>query len=249
MANYYCLLIDSDDTILDFATAQHKAVQQTLERFELPLDNETVELFLQIEQNIWEQFNQGKIKKERLLTRRFEIFLDKLKEKRDVNQMNQYYLAALAHHPESIPGADIFLKAVSEVATLGLITNGLEGVQIPRIRMSGLGRYLDDVFISEKMGVAKPSAKFFEAALKRLGVENKERVLVIGDSLTADILGGINAGLDTCWINWDSKENRTDIQPTYTVTSFDEILPIVMEPEELAEVGNSNKKHQNDLIG
>lgn len=247
MANYYCLLLDSDDTILDFSTAQRRAVQQTLEHFQLPADDASQQLFLDIETEMWERFNQGRIKKEKLLTERFVVFLKKLGLQGDVAEMNQYYLAALAHHPETIPGADMFLKNIADVATLAVLTNGLEGVQIPRIRMSGLGRYLDDVLISEKVGIAKPNPKLFELALKRLGVENREKVLVVGDSLTADIQGGINAGLDTCWINWNGRENTTDIKPTYTVSSLEEIFPIVMEPEELEAMSNPNKKHLNDF--
>lgn len=248
MANYYCLLLDSDDTILDFTTAQRRTVQQTLEHFEFPTDEETQDLFLKIEGEIWEEFNQGKIKKEKLLTERFLRFFRQLGREADAKEMNEYYLAVLAHHPEPIPGADVFLKAVAEVATLAVLTNGLEGVQIPRIRMSGLGRYLDDVLISEKVGIAKPNPKLYDLALKRLGVENKRRVLVVGDSLTADIQGGINAGLDTCWINPTGAPNETGIQPTYTVRNLEEIVPIVMEPDELEAMKEPNKKHQNDLL-
>lgn len=248
MANYYCLLLDSDDTILDFTTAQRRTVQQTLEHFEFPSDEAAQNLFLDVEVKIWEEFNQGKIKKEKLLTERFNRFFRLIGREGDPRAMNEYYLAVLAHHPEPVPGADVFLKAVSEVATLAVLTNGLEGVQIPRIRMSGLGRYLDDVLISEKVGIAKPNPKLFDLALKRLGVENKRRVLVVGDSLTADIQGGNAAGLDTCWINLTGQPNETQIQPTYTVTSLEEILPIVMEPEELEAMKEPNKKHQNDLI-
>lgn len=248
MANYYCLLLDSDDTILDFTTAQRRTVQQTLEHFEFPADEAAQNLFLEIEEKIWEEFNQGKIKKEKLLTERFTRFFRQIGREADPRVMNEYYLAVLSHHPEPVPGADVFLKTVSEVATLAVLTNGLEGVQIPRIRMSGLGRYLDDVLISEKVGIAKPNPKLFDLALKRLGVENKRRVLVVGDSLTADIKGGNAAGLDTCWINPAGQPNDTGIQPTYTVTCLEEILPIVMEPEELEAMKEPNKKHQNDLL-
>lgn len=248
MANYYCLLLDSDDTILDFSTAQRRTVQQTLEHFQFPCDEAAQSLFLGIEAEIWEEFNQGKIKKEKLLTERFIRFFRQIGQEGNAREMNEYYLAVLAHHPEPVPGADVFLKSVSEVASLAVLTNGLEGVQIPRIRMSGLGRYLDDVLISEKVGLAKPNPKLFELALKRLGVENKSKVLVIGDSLSADIQGGINAGLDTCWINPADQPNTTGIQPTYTVRSLEEILPVVMEPDELEALKDPNKKHQNDLI-
>ena len=103
-------------------------------------------------------------------------------------------------------------------------------------------------YISEKIGAAKPSAKFFEYALRDLGITNRRRVLVVGDDLLADIKGGLNAGLDTCWVNFKNQENNTGIQPKYTVTSFEELYRIVMEPEELENLGVRNRRHSNEAL-
>ena len=91
------------------------------------------------------------------------------------------------------------LRELSEVATLAVVTNGFDRVQSRRVRESGILDFVEDVFVSEKMDSEKPNRKIFDAALRALGVENREHVLMVGDSLSSDVQGGVNAGLDTCW--------------------------------------------------
>lgn len=109
---------------------------------------------------------------------------------------------------------------------------------------SGIGAYLEDVFVSEKLDSEKPSRRIFDYALRALGVENREHVLVVGDSLTSDIQGGVNAGLDTCWFNPGHAENPGKVSPTYEIASLEELYPLVMEPEELANLGLKHRRHQ-----
>ena len=102
------------------------------------------------------------------------------------------------------------------------------------------------MYISEKVGAAKPSPKLLDYAIRDLGLTNRSRVLMVGDDLLADIKGGINAGIDTCWVNFANEENKTDIQPKYTVHSYEELYRVVMEPEELENVGVRNRRHMNE---
>ena len=95
---------------------------------------------------------------------------------------------------------------------------------------------------------AKPSAKLFEHALRDLGITNKSRVLMVGDDLLADIKGGLNAGVDTCWFNPGNLENKSGITPKYTVSSYEELYRIVMEPEELENIGVRNRRHSNEAL-
>ena len=96
----------------------------------------------------------------------------------------------------------------------------------------------------EKLGCEKPGARIFDAALRALGVENREHVLMVGDSLSSDVQGGVNAGLDTCWYNPNHAENPGKVIPTYEIASLEELYPLVMEQEELANVGLKNRRHQ-----
>ena len=139
-----------------------------------------------------------------------------------------------------------FLKAI-DVAGDGAEMNryyGVHKVQTRRLAESGVSNFMEDVFISEKLGCEKPGARIFDAALRALGVENREHVLMVGDSLTSDIQGGANAGLDTCWFNPNHTENPGKVIPTYEIASLEELYPLVMEQDELANVGLKNRRHQ-----
>ena len=218
MAYYHCLLLDVDGTLMDFGAAEHKAFHETMERFGLPATHEVEETYHTINKGLWAALEKGQIKRDKLVV--------------------------LSEHADLIPGALEAVKELSEVATLAVVTNGVEHVQEKRLKDSGLGEYMDEVFISERIGVEKPNRRFFEIALRTLGTENRDKVLVVGDSLTADVKGGQNAGLDTCWTNWNGAEAPAENGPTHTVRSWEELYSIVMEPDELENVPLTRRKHQ-----
>ena len=193
MAIYTCLLLDVDNTLLDFDAAERQALTAMLQEYDLPHDAQ-----------------------------------------------------ALSTHADLIPGALNALEELGEVATLATVSNGATAVQQPRIQDSGIGRYMDGVYISEKVGCAKPSARLFEHVLKDLGITNRSRVLMVGDDLLADIKGGQNVGLDTCWVNFKNEENHSGVEPTYEIHSYEELYRIVMEPEELENLGVRNRRHSNE---
>ena len=151
----------------------------------------------------------------------------------------------LSTHPD-LMGPEVLdvLRELSEVATLAVVTNGFQKVQIRRLAESGVLNFMEDVFVSEKMDSEKPNRRIFDAALRALGVENREHVLVVGDGLSSDIQGGVNAGLDTCWYNPSHAENPGKVVPTYEIADLKELYPLVMEQEELANVGLKNRRHQ-----
>ena len=243
MAYYYCLLLDADNTLLDFDEAERKALNETFTQFELPVDADTVALYDRINKGLWAALDRGEMKAEKLAVERFSRLGKELNRPLDAQQMSRAYLEQLAQHGDTVPGALEALKELSEVATLAVVTNGFEKVQMNRLALSGLDRYLDGVFVSEKVGATKPSKKIFDTALNTLGIEHRDRVLVVGDSLRTDVLGGGKLGLHTCWYNPNGQEPG-DAQPTYTMTRLEELYPIVMEAEELANVGSKNRKHQ-----
>lgn len=249
MAYYHCLLLDVDGTLMDFAAAEHKAFQETMREFGLPATDEVEHTYHTINKDLWAALEQGRIKRDRLVVRRFEELLAALGTNGDAARMNTCYLERLSEHADLMPGALEAVKELAEVATLAVVTNGVEYVQEKRLKDSGLGSYMDAVFISERIGVEKPSRRFFETALRTLGIENRGKVLVVGDSLTADVKGGQNAGLDTCWFNWDGRQAPVENGPTHIVRSWEELYSIVMEPDELENVGQTRRKHQFEQGG
>jgi YjjG family noncanonical pyrimidine nucleotidase len=243
MAKYYCILFDADNTLLDFDAAESKALADTLTHYGIEPDNETVQTYRAINTALWAQLESGQIRRDKLMNERFTRFLKAVNAAGNGTEMNRYYLDQLASHPDLVPGALDVLRELAEVATLAVVTNGFEKVQTRRAQESGIMEYMEDVFVSEKLDCEKPNRKIFDAALRALGVENREHILVVGDSLSSDVQGGINAGLDTCWLNPSHAENAGKVQPTYEIASLEELYKIVMEPEELANVGERNRRH------
>ena len=249
MAKYYCILFDADNTLLNFDAAENKALAETLVNYGIEPDAETVQTYRTINEELWRQLEKGQIRRDKLMGERFTRFLKAINAAGDGVEMNRCYLERLSTHPDLMTSNVLdVLGELSEVATLAVVTNGFEKVQSRRVAESGIRNYLEDVFVSEKLDSEKPSRRIFDAALRALGVENREHVLVVGDSLTSDIQGGVNAGLDTCWFNPGNLENKSGITPKYTVSSYEELYRIVMEPEELENIGVRNRRHSNEAL-
>ena len=245
MAKYYCILFDADNTLLNFDAAENKALAETLVNYGIEPDAETVQTYRTINEELWRQLEKGQIRREKLFSERFSRFLKTIDAAGDGVEMNRFYLEQLSTHPD-LMSAEVLdvLRELSEVATLAIVSNGAQMVQTRRLAESGILNFMEDVFVSEKMDAEKPNRKIFDAALRALGVENREHVLMVGDSLTSDIQGGANAGLDTCWFNPGHAENPGKVSPTYEIASLEELYPLVMEPEELANLGLKHRRHQ-----
>ena len=244
MAKYNCIMMDIDNTLLDFDAAEHKALLETLQQFSLPCDEAAVSRYHEINSSLWGELNKGKIRRDKLVVERFDRFVKEIGAAAKATELNRAYTEHLATHADVIPGAEEALQELAEVATMIAVSNGTESVERGRLKLSGFEKYFDDIFISETVGVSKPNPKIFQMAMRKLGIEHSDKVLVVGDSLSADIQGGVNAGLDTCWVNMNGLENESGLTPTYEVKALRELYPIVMEAEELANVGSKNRKHQ-----
>ncbi len=242
-AKYNCLLLDVDGTLLDFAAAEHEAISATLHKFGLPDDEDAIARYSAINAALWAKLERGEIKKDKLVVRRFSQLLEDLGKKGDAIRINNEYMTRLAAAGVARPGAKEILEELAEFCTLAVASNGSYKVQMNRLEKSGLLPYFDDVFVSDKLGAVKPSPKFFETALRHLGVSNREKVLVVGDSLTADIKGGQNARLATCWCNFAGEENTTGIRPSYTVLDYAQLKLVAVGEEELKLAESREKRH------
>ena len=245
MAKYYCILFDADNTLLDFDAAESKALADTLRNYGIEPDAETVQTYRTINGELWRQLEKGQLRRDKLMAERFTRFLKAVNAAGSGAEMNQYYLDQLSTHPDlAAPNVLDVMKELAEVATLAVVTNGFDRVQSRRVAESGLKEFVEEVFVSEKLDSEKPNRRIFDAALRALGVENREHVLMVGDGLSSDIQGGVNAGLDTCWYNPSHAENPGKVVPTYEIADLKELYPLVMEQEELANVGLKNRRHQ-----
>lgn len=246
MAYYNCLLFDADGTLLDFQQSQRKALMRAFEVHNLAFSEEIAEAYNEINMSLWSASERGEIRRDKIFRERFKKLSQRLGISFDTDALNRSYEQALADQADLMPDALEVLRELSEVATLAVITNGTARVQRSRFELSGIEKYMDGLYISEVVGANKPSRRIFDMAIEGLGIENTQKVLVIGDSLKADIEGGHNAGLATCFIGSELQEQKNTVKPDFVISDLKQLYEIVMEPEELAEIGNEHRKHQMD---
>ncbi len=222
------LLIDIDDTLLNFRLGERVAIIETLNHFGLPDTEETINYYISINLELWKAFERGEITKSRLLLERFERFFEKIGVYGlDSNEFNDFYFEMLRNQCEYMDGADEFLDRISRYYRIFLVTNGTADIQFNRLKLSGLGARVEDVFISELLGAKKPDKEYFDIVAHSIKDFDKDNCVMVGDSLTSDILGGKNYGLKTIWFNPHHRSNTNDIIPDYEVSSFDELYNIL----------------------
>jgi 2-haloacid dehalogenase len=224
---YSWLFFDADDTLFDYSRAEASALSAAAEEFGLSNVPGLFPAYQGINQEIWLDFEQGKISALELRARRFARLFAKFGIQADVDTFSQRYLVHLSHGYFLFDGAPEMLSRLAGHFQMGLITNGLPEVQRPRLSGSGIADYFKFVAISEEVGTAKPDPAFFSAAMAMAGNPDKRQVLVIGDSLSSDIRGGIQAGLDTLWFNPKGEQADARWAVTYEVQSLSDILDIL----------------------
>lgn len=217
------LLIDLDDTILDFHKAEHIALQNTLRHYGVEPTEETMVLYKDINQAHWRALEQGKMTRKQVNTGRFEVLFSQLGKQVDGAVCAAYYLSQLALTHDYLPGAEEVVARLSKKYRLFIASNGNSAVQTPRMANSGLNDYIEKAFVSESLGANKPSRVFFDLCFGQIPGFDPKKAIMVGDSLTSDIQGGINAGLITCWFNPGRKTNATGIEPDYEIEALSQL--------------------------
>ena len=224
---YTTVLFDADDTLFDFGAAEHEAITGVLSNFGLPHDESVINEYSRINTGFWKMLERGEIKKDELKYRRFEAFCEYYGFAVDARAMAEEYMALLSRQNQMIDGAPEICERLFGKCRLYIITNGIKFIQEGRLSTSPLKKYFDKVFISEVIGFDKPSREYFDAVVKEIPDFDKSKTLVVGDSLTSDIKGGINFGFDTCWFNPKGKDRPDGLSITYEIKTLDEIFDIV----------------------
>lgn len=232
MAKYDYLLFDVDNTLLNFDRAEHDAIMDCLERFGLPRDETLVKAYSAINDRHWKMLERGEIDRATLLWRRFEVFAEECELSLDPRAFNETYIDCLSRRSYLSDGALEVCRLLAPRYTLCTITNGNAKVQHGRFDTSPLRPLFSYAFISDELGVDKPTRDFFDRVCAALPNLETRRTLVIGDSLSSDIAGGISWGTDTCWL-CPRKERRGDaaargLAPTYTIAHLRELPDILL---------------------
>ena len=224
---YNIVLMDADDTLFDFKKSERVALEQVLINNDILINDDIINCYSKINLELWKMLEKGEIEREVLKVERFSRFLQKIDKSGDGASFNTQYMVELGKCGYIIDGADSLCKRLYGKCRLFIATNGLIEVQKNRLRCSGLDRYIEKMFISEEMDYQKPDKRYFDYIFNYLG-ENADRskIIMLGDTITSDIQGGINAGIDTCLFDPDDKY-KDYAKCTYKIKSLDEFDNIV----------------------
>lgn len=226
-SRYQWLLFDADGTLFDYDRAEATALARVFHQFNAPFDAAVLAAYRRINQELWRAWEQGQITPEVLAVRRFEQLLAVLRLSISPSALSVAYTSHLATCADLIDGAGEALQALCQTHRLAIVTNGLQVVQRSRLARSAIHDYIAELIISDEVGVAKPARAFFDAAFARLGHPPRHEVLLIGDSLAADIWGAANYGLDTCWYNPARQPRPPNAPITYEIAHLRELPPLL----------------------
>jgi 2-haloacid dehalogenase len=224
---YAWLILDADGTLFDFQRAEAIALENTPAELGVQVPGNFSSAYHRINDALWRDFEAGIVTARNIRVERFKRLFEQLNVVSDSDAFSEAFLGNLVRASTFLDGAEELLIGLQRRAGLVLMTNGFADVQHARIKRLGLEDAFDHVIISEEVGVAKPDCGVFDIAFERMGYPDKNRVLMIGDSLSSDILGGSKYGIDTCWFNPDQVANTTDVKPTYEIRQLMDLVDLL----------------------
>ncbi len=217
------VLFDLDDTLFDFHKAEKIALTKTLVHFGIDPTEETLALYSTINAAHWKRLELGEISREEVKVGRYRELFKTIGVECDPVKATAYYESMLAIGHYFMPGAPELLGELYRKYRLYIVSNGTAKVQEGRIGSSGIAKYMDGIFISQLLGANKPDKQFFDICFAEIPDFSLSETVIIGDSLSSDIKGGINAGITTVWFNPKGIENDNDIKPDYTIKELSEV--------------------------
>lgn len=217
------VLFDLDDTLFDFHKAEKIALTKTLVHFGIDPTEETLALYSTINAAHWKRLELGEISREEVKVGRYRELFKTIGVECDPVKATAYYESMLSIGHYFIPGAPELLEELYRKYRLYIVSNGTAKVQEGRIGSSGIAKYMDGIFISQILGANKPDKQFFDICFAEIPDFSLSETVIIGDSLSSDIKGGINAGITTVWFNPKRIENDNNIKPDYTIKELSEV--------------------------
>lgn len=213
------IFFDADETLFTFDA--FGGLQRMFLDYSVTFTDQDFVEYQAVNKPLWVDYQNGAITALQLQHQRFQSWAERLNV--HAGSLNDAFLNAMAEICAPLPGAASLLDSLKGKVKLGIITNGFTALQQIRLERTGFRDYFDLLVISEEVGVAKPDPKIFDYALAQAGNPERSRVLMVGDTAESDILGGINAGLSTCWLNAHHRPQPDGINPTWTVASLNEL--------------------------
>ncbi len=216
------LFIDLDDTILDFKKAEHVAVKKTLADFGVEPTEEVCSRYSIINQQHWEAMERKEMTRQQVLVGRFAVLFDELGVDVDPAECSQRYTQNLSMGHYFLPGAREAVESLSKKYKLYMTSNGTAWVQRSRLESADIEKFFLDIFISQEIGYNKPAREYFAGCFAKIPDFDSKKAMIVGDSLSSDILGGKNAGIATCWVNPKHKPTG-NIKPDYEIENLTQL--------------------------
>lgn len=221
------LLFDVDDTLLDFQLTEKKALQALFQEEELTLTDEIEATYKKINSQLWREFEQGKTDKATVTDTRFSLLFQQLNKKVDGKKLGEQYRYHLSQGHDLLGNSKAIIEKLHLDYELYIVTNGVAKTQYQRLNDSQLTPFFKDIFVSEEVGYQKPMKEYFDFVFERIPDFEREKTMIIGDSLASDIQGGHLAEIQTLWLNPSKQGAPATIQPTYEIHRLDDIFDIL----------------------
>jgi 2-haloacid dehalogenase len=222
---YQIYLLDIDNTLLDFDATEVKSFHTLLNSYDIPYEEELFTQYKKINKNFWALLEQGKVDKDTVRTGRFIEFFGSLNLSYDAEEAERRYQSYLSDGADMMPNAKETLIRLKEAGKkIYSASNGVYETQVKRLKTAGLYDYFEEMFVSEKIGFEKPDRSFFDYCFDHIKDFDLEKTLMVGDSLTSDIQGAINSGIDSCF--YDPKGAITAAKATHTISDLNELLSL-----------------------
>ena len=224
MKKYDIFLFDADNTLYDYDKAEAYALETAFDYCSFKYSEDVRLKYREINSKAWVDFERGQISKEDLQHIRFARLFAEIGVSYDALDFNKRYLAEFGRGIFLINGAAQICEAITSAGKqIFIVTNGILATQESRIKHSLIKEHISGFFVSEFVGHQKPERKYFDYVFSHIPQISKDKIIIIGDSLLADIAGGNAAGIDSCWFNYNNEENNTDITPTYEIKDLSEL--------------------------
>lgn len=220
-----CILFDADDTLFHFDA--YAGLQRMFASYDVHFNDQDYADYQAVNKPLWVDYQNGTISALQLQTRRFTLWGEKLSVAPEV--LNSDFLSAMAEICLPLEGAAELLNTLKGKVKIAIITNGFTALQQARLERTGFREFFDELVISEQVGVPKPDVAIFDHTLALLGNPDRSRVLMVGDTPESDILGGMNAGVKTCWIDHGTRPLPEHITPTWQVKTLAELQALLTE--------------------
>lgn len=228
MAKYNLVLFDADDTLFNYDKAEKSALKKAFEHHKFEYCDDIRNRYREINSCVWKEFENGRIDKAGLQTKRFKNLLEEYDLNADAGHFNSIYLDFLAEGASLIDGALEVCRELSLHCTLAIATNGIARVQKSRLKNSAIEPYIKHIIVSEDAGYQKPHQGFFEYAFNVCGHQGKDKAIIVGDSLNADIKGGADFGIATCWYNPIGVIESSGLKIDYEIKDLRELQGLIL---------------------